>query len=362
MGKTINHLGALLSKASFKKTVELLRACSRVGAQAPRTKTDRTGIFDTVRGIAHYAMDPATRATVRETVDVALKYSDSKTWDMHSKSGGHFEPTIVAKLIAHSHLARQKLKILDVGCHYGYLIDSLKEHPDLTQNIHRYRGIDFSFDTVSNAQAQMNQRFKDTGCKDYQFVVGDALVKSSFEDLPKDNNIIVCTGLSDHFKPQEIKTLLTNLKHMLSDSPDARIFLGYNYFEDPLSAHTKNTEELRGKILEYLHGISKLGGKSVRDSLQRKESFIRNASHEELINFCDSLSKGIKPIGQSTEDGIIYTIHPLFNDYKVNAYDRKQFEKLIASCGFEIEIDNSHIRSISICNLGSNHLCLKRKS
>ena len=306
-----------------------------------------------LKGILFFLTNSRFRRNVTNNMQVALAYRNSTKFEEFKHVGGNYTTDIVARLISKNKVLNRELKILDVGCHYGYIVDDLKKQQDL--KIQRYIGIDFSQDAIEKVKIRAKETYNKLGVNNYQFIYANALTDNTYKDLPIDNNLIICIGLS-HITIDEAKFLLTKLYKVLSDSKDSRLYLNYNTFEE----HKPSEKIDPAAFTSYLKKLAVAYGEDV----SKFEDFAKNAN-QSIIN------QTIKKLeNQSFRDYILehsgimsnveYKMYR-FNgyDFKFNAKDRCQFQKLIEDCGFKLEVENSYIPSI-IIGTTADYLCLKK--
>ena len=280
---------------------ESYRVLEELGSSPP--ESNRVYKYGNVmRGIYCYAADPRLRTVIKDSISNAALYRTTNSEHLFSRNGGTAQTKRVGELIANGPLKGARLRILDAACNHGYLAKNI------VQPIDRYIGMDLFEETISVATLTAREIFSKIDCSDYQFIVGNILKNGSYRNLPKDNNVAVCTGVAGHFRPSEITKLLENLNQILANEDSSRIYFGY-----PVLCN------------QYT---------------RRKELYV-----DEGINYYSCIGLG----------GI-----------KFRCYDPDQLEKFVEQCGFEIDWMNSDVRRPSIDGdikekTRSLHLCLKKK-
>lgn len=326
------------------------------GSKYPKTITEND-FLKLLNGISLYFNDPKTRSIIKRNIKIALTYSDSRTFEKFLSTGGTSQTKIMAKLIARNWLGKTSLKILDVGSHYGYLIDDLKQYPDLT--IDRYVGIDLSPDVIDKAKQRIKNKFEQNEAMKYNFVLGNALSQELYKKLPDDNDIIVFSGLG-HMTVGEVKICLSNFSNVLSKEKTSMICLTSTVFED----HAPDITISRNKLSMYFKWLDEFSGATIPNI----DSFIETASQHELdLLVSDVLKFTIGSMIQEKEgieENVLYRLYKSKTsdfDYEYNIKDRCQIEKLLANCGFKIEKERSFINP-TLIGLSVDYLCLKRKN
>ena len=287
----IERFAKLLDSIGFVKSAEVIRACHQTGDEG--TRVDTTGLAPTVRGLYYYAFYPSVRAKISEAVQASLKYRETESED-HFDNKELLGVNKTASLIIKA-FPEQELKIIDAGCNHGQLASSNL----LSGRIKRYIGID-RFTTQAKLEAK--ERFKKAQCKDYRFITNDILLRSTYKNLPKNNNLAVCIGVSGHFRPHQIQRLLLNLNGILSNDNSSRIIFGY----PAIKKECFNT-----LALEHFY--------------------------EDKINYT------------VTDDKVL--------GFKYRVFDPDDMNRFIENCGFEIDRENSCIKDPA--NTRINYLCLK---
>ncbi len=251
--------------------------------------------FNLSRGLARclasgfYDRTAASKVTARTVL--ASHYIDSGEYELWKDIVEWPATKIITKLIEEGPLNGKPLKVLDIGCHRGGLLDDLTK----SGNLSRYTGIDLSSDAVQKARERHPE---------HNFLVLDALIEENYRSrsIPKDNNTIVCTGFCDYLSPREIKLLLSLLSNKLSSSNDSRIYLSYATTKPNYPAYNPDDE----KNLEWLN---------------RFNNDVCRPHTEDSINY----------FGTNHVNG-----SPQFHRYSPS-----EFIKLIERCGFEIDPNNS---------------------
>ncbi len=329
----ITRISHGLDYCGFTKTAAFIRAVEREG-NLTSPQENSQGSF--TRGLAHFITPTASYTTGRErilnAVAVASKFKYGIGFELWKDQYNWQSPSIVAKLIKEGSLGNQELRILDVGCHEGGLVDSLEELPDL--RIRRYLGIDISQDAIEHAKS------KHPG---HDFLAADALSIDTYNSglLPDDNNIITCTGLFDYFSPKEIMQVLNLLKNKLDQNENARLYVSY---ATTMPSYNIDLSQASKALLDiYRHVYS---GKSRRATKSCTEAEIRY-----FVNTTTTL--------------------------KFYRYSPDEFAKLVDACGLEIVKENSKSNlphnnffplkvhtehgQYSSVRVANDHLCLRRK-
>ena len=209
----LNHCG-LWTMAEFVRTVN---------EQGSQLKDGREPLYgNTLRGLAQWIISPVAREEINRTVRNSVIYREHDRLDPFNGRGTRFPIQIerVKTLLSRSPLRNQELKIFDAACNHGHIA----EHLD--QKIRRYSGMDTFDEVIESAWKEAVERFEKIGCDDYSFVHGNILLKSSYNGLPQDNNLAICTGVIGHFRPYQITQLLNNLADMVEQSDNPRIIIG----------------------------------------------------------------------------------------------------------------------------------------
>ncbi len=320
-------------------------------------KAARNDFLDLMNGIFLYFKDPKINAIVKRNMKIALTYSDSRTFEKFLNIAGTSQTKIMAKLIAQNWLSKTGLRILDIGSHYGYLIDDLKEYPNLT--IDRYIGIDLSLEVVNKAKQRIKSKFDRNEAMKYDFMLDNALSQGLYKKLPADNDIIVFSGLG-HMSVEEIKICLNNFDNVLSKEKASRICLTSTVFED----HSPNITISRNKLSMYFKWLDEFSGTKVPNI----DSFIETASQHKLDLLVSDMLQftlgGMIQEKEGVEENVLYRLYKSKTsdfDYEYNIKDRCQFEKFLTNCGFGIEKEKSFINP-TLIGLSVDYLSLKRKN
>ncbi|MBI1858947.1 MAG: class I SAM-dependent methyltransferase [Candidatus Melainabacteria bacterium] len=290
-----NFLRLPISASSSIVARETVRSIRQLGRTPPGTTTTNDS-RNFSRGLWYLLNRKNFMHVVRTLRNLVLYSTDPKYFEASELYAEHLKD--VGKLIKEGPLQRQNLKIFDAGCNRGYLVEYI------LQPIERYIGMDLFEDIMITAKVRAPERFEQIGCSDYRFTQGDILDRDAYSELPKDNNVAVCTGVAGHFRPSEIIVLLENLSSILCNDENARIYLGFpvtNGRKEWTTTWTKDTVE----------GI---------DCWQKRS------------NYCDP--------------------------YSFRCYNPDQLMAFIRNNGFEIDIENSDLES-DRC-LKSLHLCIKK--
>ena len=249
------------------------------------------------------------------------KYKQSFKYEQWASRAGYNAPQILGKLILNGALKGQSLHILEIACHNGNLLDSMYRIPNLRNRIVRYCGVDTSRDALTKAKNKY---------PNHNFIEANVLLEDVANDerIPRDNNIVVCSGFFDYLSPSDIKWILKFLETKLVNNELARIYVNY---PTTLPVYAL----------------------SVKKPLLVTESFYRDYD----------AYYGNTP---SAEDGVQYIIStkgsiPLYR------YEPAEFSKLIDHANLEIDINNSQgtlpkrISDNALIGMRAyNHLCLKR--
>ncbi len=353
----IEKIADFLNKIGLKKQSEFLRACCLEGSKLSGSKNSNS-LINTLKGVFCFFKEPGFKEKINKHIRIALIYQDSTVFEKFLTTIENSQTKIVAKLITKNNLKKRELKILDMGCHYGYLIDDIKQYPQLT--IDRYTGVDLSFDVIEKAKLRVKNRFGQVDSLKYSFILGNGLNEDLYKELPSDNNIIVFSGLG-HLNSREIKFLLSNSNKVISKEENSRIYLSNTVFEE----HIPKVHIYSKKLLSYFKWVCEKMDVVIVPGI---ESFIEKASQKEVDSFVDKLCKEsfeTKHLeDEGIEEGVFYRLYrsndPKFN-YEFNTKDRCQFDKFLINCGFEIDIENSFINPL-IIGLAVDYLCLKKKS
>jgi len=216
MSLTANTISAL-NHYGFPTTAEFVRQVQVAGIEDVEGNEHKYGA--TLRGLSHWFCDPITREEIKRAIKNNTFYRINDSRNFFSRNGGTPHGKAVNELVLRSSLANVPLKVLDAACNHGYLVEKL------TPKVERYIGIDLIEETIRSANEQAKERFARAECSNYQFVAGNILLRSAFERLPKDNNLIVCTGTLGHFRPAQIVKLLNNFSFVLSGDANSRIII-----------------------------------------------------------------------------------------------------------------------------------------
>lgn len=179
---------------------------------------------------------------------LATKYKNSTPYQQWKNKVGWPATNILADLILNNSLHRQSLRILEIACHQGGLLDSIYKPPQLKNKIHTYLGIDISEDALKKARKKYPQ---------HTFIHLDALNEDSYKgnSISSNNTLIVCSGFFDYLSPGEIKQLLNNLKTKLSKKDNARMYVNYAtdnpIYRIPLSNAFSITRSFYAKYDQY---------------------------------------------------------------------------------------------------------------
>lgn len=228
-------IASTLDRAGFKRTAEFVRAVHRDGKFSSGGSINRYGSFS--RGITHLLFNSLSWHEVSTSVRNASRYCEidqehpflTSTWTHPLKKLGG--------IIKEGPLAQETLRIFDAACNHGQLVDHI------IQRIERYKGMDIIEETIDSARQEAWNRFRKIGCVNYGFTQGDILDRDSYIGLPRDNNLVVCTGVVGNFRPRCIPILLDNLNLMLSNEDSSRIYLGYSAFNRDL-IHRRNGKKI----------------------------------------------------------------------------------------------------------------------
>ena len=216
-----------------------------------------------------------------------------------------------------------ELRVLDIGCNIGDLLDEISSRTQLQARLKRYVGLDAATDAIKIAKSNHPQ---------YTFVLADALQESTYNSsvIPNDNNIIVCSGLCDYLSPKNIKLLLSLLEKKLSTKPSSRIYINYPTTRPTYGLFSENDlcfiDQFYAEYDQYYGGSV-----FVEDEIR----------------------------------GIVYGKNPHFFKYKPD-----EFNKMIENANFEIERANS-ISNLPYVPLGTQPhsgkrtydcLCIKRSN
>ena len=337
-----------LFKASFY--IEFLRACYIEGL---KNTNGKNRFLTTLHGVFSFIKDQESRAEIKRNVHISLTYSNGSKFEKFLDTEKSYQTKAIARLIGNSYPDKRKYKVLDIGCHYGYLIDDIGSWTNI--DIEEYTGIDLGIDTIKQAKKKIYQRNLPIDPESCKFIAGNALDPTLYESLPNDNHLIVCVGLS-HITVKEVEILFSNLNKVLAENKDARIYFSSTVFEE------HNEHEInRQSLLKFFTEMSRI----YDTSLNEVEHFVKTATDEEVgyaINNIkqEILSKSVLE-GKGIEKGFDYKVYR-HRDYEFifNAKDRCQLEKLMDQCGFKIDKEKSYISSV-IMELTVDYYCLKRK-
>ena len=313
---SILNIAQAMDYVGLKKTAEFLRACRRIGSEYPRAREDEIGISDTLRGLTYIATNPISRTRAIDAVQMVAKFKNGNEYEEWLKRSKWQAPEIIANLIADSPLKYEKLKVLDIGCHFGNQLYALLQHNDLKRNIKRFIGIDLSGHVLSVAK----ERFACTNGTECTFIEGNALDQETYENIPRDNNLIICSGVCDYLSPKEIKKLL--LCSVNKFSSEGRMYFSYLTVDPIYNSAIKDDDRFN------LQGI------------KRKE--------------------------QCSEDGILFYIFNARDKkgrvYYCYAYEPQEFRKIVEQSGLEIDVSNSFSNPQGNFYLKEHdHVCLKKK-
>lgn len=206
---------SFLRGLGFSRTAEYLNVLSDEGAMSNNSREYQYG--NPTRGLCRSFCSPITRKHVQRTVRNNLIY---RATDFEHPFDDTQHANYVRKLVSRSPLNGRDIKLFDGACNHGYLACTLE------QKIERYVGMDLIEDVIETAKREANERFNEISCSDFKFVQGNLLIKSSYQGIPGDNNLIVCTGTFGHFRPMQILHVLDNLESVLSIESNARIIIG----------------------------------------------------------------------------------------------------------------------------------------
>lgn len=228
---------SLFNDLYFWSGAETLRTLHREGIKTRHGKPTEYG--NTFRGAYYFFIDPAVRTEVINSVRNGLRYRERDHDHFFSKGvipGYNPSPQRIGKIILTTDLSTKRLRIFDAGCNHGQLVDYIK------QPIESYLGMDLFEETISTAKKDAKERFKKINCSNYKFIQGDIVVQGSYKGLPRNHNLVVCTGVLGHFRPKHIALILDNLNEMLSCEESSRIFIQCPVIN---SYGSKNLEKIR---------------------------------------------------------------------------------------------------------------------
>lgn len=206
---------SFLRELGFSRTAEYLNVLSDEGAMSNNGREYKYG--NPTRGLYRSFCSPITRRYVQRTVRNNLIY---RATDPEHPFDNTQHANYVRKLVSRSPLNGKDIRLFDGACNHGYLACTFE------QKIERYVGMDLIEDVIETAKREANEQFSGIGCSDFKFVQGNLLIKSSYQGIPSDNNLVVCTGTFGHFRPMQILHALDNLESVLSIESDARIIIG----------------------------------------------------------------------------------------------------------------------------------------
>ena len=316
---------SILDGVGLRRSAALLRALHREGTYSlDGTRHKRLNVS---RGLVRLCRDPNARYEILTAINNTRTYVAIHPEHRFATNEGTPQTKRVGKLISNGLPAHKKVKVFDGACNDGYLAKHI-------ENLERYIGMDFLSETIEDANREVHERFKDTGCNDFQFVVGDICDPTSYEEIPKDNNVVVCTGVVGHFRPRYIPSLLNNLNGILSNEEDARIYLGCPVF----------SRELIG----YRSVFSDDG----MDFIKTGKSKFSGDHPWELVRERTNTGGGSR---YNPTHGLLY-----------RSYDPYQFIDFIQRLGYEIDFENSDLEQLTSIDYKHKtfrgiHLCLKKK-
>ena len=321
----INHLANFLNQYKFDKTAEFIKACRRLGTDAPRARKDETGIFDALRGLTHTVTDRGSFFKLWNSLSMVNKFgNDAAAYEEWIRDVQWPAPKIIAELVSASPLRGERLRILDIGCYDGEQFRVLLEHPILGENVEAYTGVDLSSSAIAKAREKVPAH-KNIDCR---FIQGNALERELYDGIPHNNNLIICSGVCNYLTPAEIKILLEYSAKKLSDN--GRIYFSY---------HT---------ILPIYNEVPTLAS-----------------------NLFGEFKRYFKDTKEETEEGVKYYRMKAFdrkrNFYYAYAYNPPEFEKIANNCGLKILAGNSKSSLAKITKRtrlhAHDHVCLvKRES
>lgn len=211
---------SFLNQHGLWTMAEFVRTVADQGSQLKDGREPKYGT--TLRGLAQWVISPVTREEINRTVRNNVLYREHDRKDPFSGRSNGFRIQVerLKTLISRSPLSDQELKIFDAACNHGHIA----EHTD--QKIRSYNGMDIFDEVIESAWKEAIERFEKIGCDDYSFVHGNILLRSSYNGLPQDNNLAICTGVMGHFRPYQIAQLVNNLADMIDNSSSSRIIIG----------------------------------------------------------------------------------------------------------------------------------------
>lgn len=289
---------SVLNYLGFRKTARKLEAI-RKEATLYSLQTN----WPITIGLLRWCVDPLMREEIKRGLANADIYSKEDHNRPFDKNGGTPHMKVVKKLLERSPLQSSSLKLLDAGCNHGYLVDHL-ENP-----VQRYIGLDLIGETIKTAANEAKERFSKIGCSDYTFLQGDIRYPHVYRDIPKDNNLIVCTGLLGHFRPIHIQNLLDNFYSILSDDESSRVIIGCPIIPDDFEEHLfiANYDEY-GNLLKVPRRIDK-GIRFVAEGNNTGFQY-RRYEVEDFLSLVNSHGKfelvDREPQKLKRNDGIIY--------------------------------------------------------
>ena len=302
--KPISALQRVLRTVGFNQAARFLNDVRRIGiTNSPTIRRDPYEIFDTSRGLFLLATKGAMRQKIGKPLTLVDVYYDSNAFAVYIQSGYWHCHQIIAKLIANDKVYTEKnLKILDIGCHQGNLTEEIQKHFPLFKGIESYCGIDLSQDAIRIARSLHPQ---------HTFIEGNALSEETYQMVPQDNNVVVCSGVCDFLSPRDIKNLLMAINRKLSREDDAQVFINY-----------------QTSVAHY--GVSQ----PVKARMANRDKF--------------------------TEDGIACYKDNTKDCPPMYTYDSQEFNKLVESCGFEIVKENSQSDTSTLTAV-YDIVCLRKK-
>ncbi|MBI3591172.1 MAG: class I SAM-dependent methyltransferase [Candidatus Melainabacteria bacterium] len=300
---------SFLNRYGLWTMAEFVRTVNEQGGQSKNGKEHN--YFNTLRGLAQWIISPITREEINRAVRNSVIYRDGDRLDPFtrrvSKRFG-IQAQRIKTLISRSPLSEQELKIFDAASNHGHITEELE------QKIKRYTGMDIFNEVIQSAWKEAVERFQKIGCNDYNFVHGNILLGSSYKGLPRDNNLVICTGVMGHFRTYQIVQLLDNLASTLDNSDNSRIIISF-----PVISQDYDSS---GLIV----------------------------STDEFGN--------ILPKPRREEDGIKYVLErSRMTNFEFRRYEKNDILKLIQQ-NKRLEIADTIEPSEELCNI---YLCLKRK-
>lgn len=318
----------LIESVGFRRTSTFIKALHRDGTYSQNGRAYKYG--NTSRGLTNFLLDPNTRYEVLSAVRNVSNYRKIDSLHPYSQRGGTPQTKRLGELISSGLLSNQRIKLFDGACNHGYLAEHV-------QNLERYIGMDLVKETIETACNEAKERFERTRCKDYKFIQGDVLDPTSYQAVPKDNNVVVCTGVLGHFRPRYIKILLDNLNQVLSDNYGARIYLGV-----PVFMREPNSHLLRRAIYSD-DGVDFVKcGEGILGLNLPIEKQVEKANLETRLKFQPTF-------------GISY-----------RSFDPYQMINFIKGLGYEIDLENSDLEQLHSSDYEHKrfrgiHFCIKKK-